>query len=145
MPQTRSPNGFQKKQAMKKKQKFLFQSVFLILSLIAGIYLGRYFFETKVPVGYISRYPQQFMNSTFKASGIVSRNKIGIGSLLKIYWLCDENTGDCMPVKTNRSILPEASVPLTIKVRLTEPLTTPWGGQFLLIEEEEGMKLPFVK
>lgn len=107
--------------------------------------MGRYFFETKVPVGYINRYPQQFMHNKFKVSGIVSQNKIGIGSWLKIYWLCDENTGDCIPVKTNRSILPAASVPLTIKARLTEPLTTPWGGQYLLIEEEEEMRFPFMK
>ncbi len=130
---------------MKILKKSIFVLSLVALGLSAGIYISRHFFESQIQVGYVSRYPQLFMDKKIRVTGVVSQNKIGLGSWLKIYWLCDKNTGDCLPVKTNRSILPATAAPLTIKARLTEPFTTPWGRQLLLVEEEVGINLPLTK
>jgi len=121
---------------MKKYIKVAGKAIITMLALVAGFYLGKYFFEPIVSVGNISHSPQMFADRTFKVKGCVSHKAYGLGSWLKIYWLDDPETGQCLPVSTDRNILPPAGMPLTIRAKLAEPVVLPWGRQLLLLEQK---------
>lgn len=96
-----------------------------------------------VPLNIVENYPQMFADRVIKVSGLVDSNTVALGSWLKVYWLRDPQNGHRLPVSTERSIMPPANMPLTIRVKLKDAIVTPWGRQLLLIEQKPLLAWPF--
>jgi len=122
---------------MKNIRIYLLWVLCCILTLCVGLYLGKYLFEPAYAVGMVQNHSQMFADRTFKVQGRVSHKKLGVEGLFKIYWLCDDLTGECIPVKTTRVILPKANSYLLIKARLKEPWTFAGFSQLMLVEESD--------
>lgn len=122
---------------MKNSQKYLLWVLCCLLTLCAGLYLGKYLFEPAYSVGMVRNHSEMFAERAFKVQGRVSHKKLGVEGLLKVYWLCDDLTGECIPVKTPRVILPRANSYLCIKARLKEPWVFVGFSQLLLVEEAD--------
>lgn len=117
----------------------------VIVALCAGLYLGKILFEPVISVGIVKNYPHFFMDRDIKIKGIVRSKGMSVGNWIKMYWLCDEASGDCLWVKTNRTILPPPNHPLTIKARLEEPFAIPVGNQLLLVEQDPGLSFNLIR
>ena len=97
-----------------------------------GVLTAKIYFEPVMPVGAIVSHPQIFMNKTVYVRGTV-QPAIALGGLIRTFRMCDEN-GVAIYIKTNRTVLPEMNTVITLRGRISQPLSTPLGDILVLTE-----------
>lgn len=103
----------------------------MLITMLAGLYLGYCFFRPAIPLSIIHQQPQPWADRWIYVEGRVNR-VFGIDKFFKAFELCDPADGACLLVKTDRSILPAPNTFVRIRVKPSEPL----AGYICLVETQ---------